>query len=86
MTPRGALGAILRGYHRWISPLLPPACRFVPSCSVYAAEAVESHGVLKGAWLAGYRLLRCNPWSRGGFDPVPPCEHPACETASRKRT
>jgi len=77
MTARHAVGALLRGYHRYVSPLLPPACRFVPSCSVYAAEAVEVHGVVEGGWLALRRLARCHPWSRGGFDPVPACgRHP----------
>jgi hypothetical protein len=60
----------LRGYKRWISPLLPPACRFVPSCSEYAMEAIEKHGVVKGLSLAMWRVLRCHPLSRGGHDPV----------------
>ena len=58
-------------YKRWISPLLPPACRYVPSCSEYAAEAVARHGVLCGGVLAAWRLLRCNPFVKGGYDPVP---------------
>jgi putative membrane protein insertion efficiency factor len=58
-------------YKTAISPMLPPACRFQPTCSEYAAEAVEYHGVMRGSWLAMKRLLRCNPFSRGGFDPVP---------------
>jgi putative membrane protein insertion efficiency factor len=71
MSPRGmALGA-LRAYQRWISPLLPRACRFEPSCSEYAREAIETHGLPRGAWLATQRLLRCQPLSRGGYDPVP---------------
>ena len=61
----------LRGYKRWISPLLPHACRFVPTCSEYALEAVELHGALRGTWLAAGRLLRCHPFARAGFDPVP---------------
>ncbi len=61
----------LRGYKRWISPLLPNACRFVPTCSDYALEAVELHGALRGSWLAVGRLLRCHPFARSGFDPVP---------------
>ncbi len=72
MTPRSALAAVFRGYKRFVSPLLPPACRFVPSCSEYAAEAVERHGVVRGTALAIARLLRCHPFCRGGFDPVPP--------------
>jgi putative membrane protein insertion efficiency factor len=71
VSPRGALVAILRFYKRFISPMLPPACRFQPTCSEYAMEAVEHYGVLKGSWMAACRLARCNPWSRGGFDPVP---------------
>lgn len=63
---------MLHGYKRFLSPMLPPACRFHPSCSVYAAEAVEEHGVARGLWLGLRRLARCHPWSRGGFDPVPP--------------
>jgi len=64
--------AALRGYKRWISPLLPRACRFYPTCSEYAHDAVRLHGVARGGWLALGRLLRCHPFSRGGFDPVPP--------------
>jgi len=71
MTPRSALAAMLRAYKRLVSPLLPPACRFEPTCSEYAAEAVELHGIARGSALALSRLLRCHPWSRGGFDPVP---------------
>lgn len=72
MTAGSALGHLLRAYKRFLSPLLPAACRFHPTCSEYAAEAVEAHGALRGSGLALLRLLRCNPWSRGGFDPVPP--------------
>ncbi|HEY4899963.1 MAG TPA: membrane protein insertion efficiency factor YidD [Terriglobales bacterium] len=61
----------LRGYKRWISPMLPNACRFVPTCSEYAMEAVELHGALRGSWLAAGRLLRCHPLAQAGFDPVP---------------
>lgn len=62
---------VLTIYKRLVSPLLPPACRYVPSCSEYSAEAVARHGIIRGALLAGWRLLRCNPFARGGFDPVP---------------
>jgi putative membrane protein insertion efficiency factor len=62
--------AMLTGYRRWISPALPPACRYVPTCSEYAHEAVERHGALKGAWLAAWRVLRCHPLAKGGYDPV----------------
>ena len=63
--------ALLRGYKRFISPLLPPACRFQPTCSEYAAESVQYYGVMRGIWMALCRLLRCHPFHRGGFDPVP---------------
>ena len=64
------VGAV-RAYQLFVSPLLPPACRFYPSCSEYAAQAFAAHGVLRGGWLAARRLLKCHPWHAGGFDPVP---------------
>ena len=63
--------AMLRFYKRSISPLLPNACRFTPTCSEYAMEAIQKHGVLKGTGLAIWRVLRCNPFCKGGYDPVP---------------
>jgi uncharacterized protein len=57
-------------YRRFISPLMAPRCRYYPTCSAYAAEAIRNYGVLRGLVLAGWRLLRCNPLSHGGFDPV----------------
>ena len=63
---------VLRCYQRVISPMLPHACRFVPTCSQYAIEAVECHGIVRGSLLAAARLLRCHPFARAGFDPVPP--------------
>ena len=65
----------IRLYQYCISPLLPAACRFYPSCSNYALQAVMEHGILTGSWLALRRLIRCHPWSPGGYDPVPP--HPS---------
>lgn len=61
----------IRLYQRWVSPLLPPSCRFVPSCSQYAAEAIEHFGFAKGGWLAAQRIVRCQPFHPGGYDPVP---------------
>jgi len=68
---KAAIQLVLRGYKRWISPMLPHACRFVPTCSEYALEAVDLHGPLRGSWLAITRLLRCHPFARAGYDPVP---------------
>jgi putative membrane protein insertion efficiency factor len=62
---------LLRFYKIAISPFLGNVCRFTPSCSAYAEEAITKHGLFKGTWLAAKRLLRCGPWSQGGFDPVP---------------
>ena len=62
---------LVRGYQRFISPVLPPSCRFAPSCSQYALEAVQRHGALRGSWLAIRRVARCHPWNPGGYDPVP---------------
>ena len=67
---RGVAG-LLSGYKRFLSPLLPPACRFHPTCSEYAREAILRHGLWKGAWLALRRLSRCHPFHPGGLDPVP---------------
>ena len=63
--------ALLRFYKRFISPSLPPSCRFYPTCSEYAYGAIERYGVVKGGWLGVKRLARCHPWNPGGYDPVP---------------
>jgi uncharacterized protein len=68
---RRALVALVRLYQLAVSPLLPPACRFWPSCSAYAADAINRHGALRGARLTIARLARCHPWHPGGHDPVP---------------
>jgi putative membrane protein insertion efficiency factor len=60
----------LRAYQRFVSPLLPRRCKYEPTCSEYAAQAVTQYGILRGSVLGCWRLLRCNPWSHGGFDPV----------------
>ena len=67
-----ALVALIRLYKRFVSPLLGSPCRFYPSCSSYAVEALRTHGAVKGLALTVWRLLRCGPWCEGGFDPVPP--------------
>lgn len=68
--------ALITGYQRAVSPLLPPMCRFQPTCSEYAKMAYERHGVVRGTWLTARRLSRCHPFHPGGWDPVPPC---ACD-------
>lgn len=68
---RAALIGLVRLYQVAISPLLPPSCRFYPSCSAYAAEALRRHGAARGSWLAVRRLARCHPFCQGGIDPVP---------------
>jgi len=79
------LHGLIRGYQLLVSPLLPAACRYLPTCSEYAQEAIERHGAVAGCWLALRRLARCHPWGGSGYDPVPPaadhaggvsCRHP----------
>jgi len=69
--PRRFLIALVRGYRLLLSPWVGQSCRFAPTCSVYAIQALEKHGALVGAGLAGWRILRCNPWCHGGCDEVP---------------
>ena len=70
MSARSIAVAPVRLYQRVISPALPRRCKYHPSCSSYAVQAIRRYGILRGLVLAGWRLLRCNPWSHGGFDPV----------------
>ena len=62
---------LIHGYQYFISPLTPPSCRFTPTCSHFACEALGRYGVIKGSWLSIKRIFRCNPWCTGGYDPVP---------------
>ena len=71
LIPRTILIGFIRGYQLLISPVLPPSCRFYPSCSEYARQAVSKHGAGKGSWLSFRRLVRCHPFHPGGHDPVP---------------
>lgn len=68
------LAALLRAYRLVISPLYGDVCKFYPTCSAYALDAVQTHGAMKGSWLSVRRLVRCHPWSLGGYDPVPGTE------------
>lgn len=68
---RQALILLVRGYQRVLSPLKPPTCRFLPTCSAYTIEALQRHGAIKGGWLATRRICRCHPWGGHGYDPVP---------------
>ena len=68
--------APIRFYQYVLSPWVGRSCRFTPTCSQYAIEAIETHGALKGLWLATRRIARCQPWCQGGYDPVPQPEHP----------
>lgn len=71
--PARFLVILVRGYQLFISPMLGARCRFTPTCSQYAIEALNTHGALKGSWLTLRRLGRCHPLNPGGYDPVPPC-------------
>jgi len=73
--PRLVLWGLIRVYQLFISPLLGQNCRFTPTCSAYALEALEHHGALAGGWLAIRRILRCHPWGGMGYDPVPVAQH-----------
>jgi putative membrane protein insertion efficiency factor len=73
---------IVRAYRLVLSPMLGQNCRFYPSCSSYAIEALQTHGALRGSWLAARRLCRCHPWNAGGVDPVPPNRHKHSHSAA----
>jgi putative membrane protein insertion efficiency factor len=68
---RRLLRGLVRGYQLFVSPFLPRACRFHPTCSDYALQALDTHGAWKGSWLAARRVCRCHPWHPGGYDPIP---------------
>ena len=74
LKPRQLLLWFIRAYQLLLSPLIGPRCRFYPSCSCYAHTAIERHGALKGTWLSLCRLIRCHPFNKGGYDPVPDIE------------
>jgi putative membrane protein insertion efficiency factor len=81
----------IRGYQRFISPMLPPACRYYPTCSEYGYQAISRYGLVKGGAKTAWRILRCNPWSAGGYDPVDPSdreryEHERAEYEARRAT
>ncbi|MES2319213.1 MAG: membrane protein insertion efficiency factor YidD [Pseudomonadota bacterium] len=73
---------ILRAYQLLLSPMLGQNCRFYPSCSNYAIEAIRTHGAGRGSWLAARRVCRCHPWNEGGADPVPPVQHKNSSSAA----
>ncbi len=72
---RRLLLAPIHAYRRFVSPLIPRRCKYHPTCSAYAVQAIRRFGILRGSRLAAWRLLRCNPWSQGGYDPVPARRH-----------
>ena len=83
---KAAAVAMLRLYKRWVSPSLLPSCRYVPTCSEFAMEAIERFGVFRGGLMAAGRLLRCHPFVKGGYDPVTPQAHGARTTDAQRLT
>ena len=82
------LSGLIWSYRLLLSPVLPPCCRFTPTCSAYALEALRRHGPIRGSWLTLHRIARCHPWGGDGYDPVPEphCTTPTCgQTAHRSR-
>jgi len=75
LLPRNVCIAVLSIYRAVISPLYGDVCKYYPSCSRYALEAIQQHGMIRGVWLGSKRLARCHPWAEGGIDDVPPCDH-----------
>ena len=76
--PARMLISAIQMYRQMISPLRPPSCRFVPTCSHYAVDAVTEYGLMRGSWLAVARLVKCGPWHSGGWDPIPERHDPRC--------
>jgi putative membrane protein insertion efficiency factor len=70
MRPRSLVAGSIRSYRRFVSPMLPASCRYWPTCAEYTQEAVQKYGVVRGCLMGAWRILRCNPWSKGGIDPV----------------
>jgi putative membrane protein insertion efficiency factor len=70
MSPRSVSIGLIQLYRKYLSPMLPPSCRYTPSCSLYTLQAIEKYGAVKGLFMGMLRLLRCHPFARGGFDPV----------------
>ncbi|MDJ0928450.1 MAG: membrane protein insertion efficiency factor YidD [Gammaproteobacteria bacterium] len=85
-SPAAALAlSMIRGYQRFLSPLLGARCRFLPTCSSYSLEAIQRHGLCRGGWLSLRRILRCHPFSDGGYDPVPPCSESVRQATGSNR-
>jgi putative membrane protein insertion efficiency factor len=82
----GLLRGLVRAYQVLVAPVLPASCRFFPSCSAYALEALAKHGAVKGTWLTAHRVCRCHPWNDGGFDPVPEPQSKAPSSGHPDRT